>query len=332
MTTVVLTPSPHLRSPQTIERAMYAVILALLPGTAVGVYYFGVNAIRVFLLSIVGCLVLEGLALKIRGRGLEALKDGSAALTGLLLAMNLPSSTPGWMVLVGAIVAVLLGKQVFGGLGYNPFNPALVARVFLLISFPVALTSWPEPRAFPLSLDTVTKATPLGEMKTNLLMTGTIGDIANYGLMDPLLGRMGGSIGEISAAALLIGGIYLLWRGIITWHIPVSYLATVFALTGAYWVYNPERFASPVFHMVTGGLMLGAFFMATDYVTSPVTAKGMIVFGVGCGLITVFIRLFGGYPEGVSFAILLMNAATPIIDRYTRTRVFGTVTGKEART
>ncbi len=333
MTSPVLTPSPHLRSSQTIETAMYTVLLALLPGTAVGVYFFGLNAIRVIAISVIGCLVFEALALKMRGRDFEALKDGSAVLTGLLLAMNLPSSSPGWMILIGAVVAILLSKQVYGGLGYNPFNPALVARVFLLISFPVAMTSWPEPKVFPLALDTVTKATPLGEMKTNLLLTGTIGDIANYNLMDPLLGRMmGGCLGEISALALVAGGVFLIWRGIITWHIPVTYIATVFAMTGAYWLINPQKYASPVFHLVTGGLMLGAFFMATDYVTTPVTNKGMILFGVGCGLITVFIRLFGGYPEGVSFAILLMNAATPIIDRYTRPRVFGTLKGKEART
>ena len=332
MTLPVLSPSPHLRSEQTIEKAMYGVILALLPGTAVGLYFFGVNAIRVVALSMIGCLVFEGMALKMRGRGLDTLKDGSAFLTGLLLAMNLPSSSPGWMILIGAAVAVLLSKQVFGGLGYNPFNPALVARVFLLISFPVAMTSWPEPQVFPVSLDTVTKATPLGEMKTSLLMNGNIGDIAGMNLMDPLLGIMGGSLGEISALALIAGGVYLLWRGIITWHIPASYIATVFVMTGAYWLIDPQRYASPVFHMVTGGLMLGAFFMATDYVTSPVTSRGMIIFGVGCGLITVFIRLFGGYPEGVSFAILLMNSATPLIDRYTRPRVFGTVTGKGART
>ena len=319
----ILAPSPHLRSPQTIERAMYGVLLALLPATAVGVYYFGLNAIRVLAVAIVGCLVFEGLVLKVRGKSLEPLKDGSAALTGLLLAMNVPSSCPNWMVLVGAAVAILLGKQVYGGLGYNPFNPALVARVFLLISFPVAMTTWPEPQAFPMTLDTVTGATPLGEIKTSLFMTGTLGDWANMSLIDPLIGRMGGCVGEVSALALAAGGIYLIARGIITWHIPVSYLATVFVMTGGWWLLDPTRYVSPVFHMVTGGLMLGAFFMATDYVSSPVTGTGMIIFGVGCGAITVFIRLFGGYPEGVSFAILLMNAATPIIDRYTRPRVFG---------
>lgn len=327
----VLAPSPHFRSKMTIESAMYGVILALLPGIAIGVYYFGPNALRVLFLSVVGCLFFEGLALKIRGRDLSPLLDGSAICTGLLLAMNVPSILPSWMVLMGAAVAIGLGKQVYGGLGYNPFNPALVARIFLLISYPVAMTSWPEPKPFSFYLDAVTKATPLGDMKTTVMMTGTIGESAKVGLIDPLIGNVGGSLGEISAIALLIGGIYLLVRKIITWHIPVSFLATVFLMTGVFWLINPERYASPSFHLVTGGLMLGAWFMATDYVTSPVSGKGMIIFGVGCGLITVFIRLFGGYPEGVAFAILLMNGATPIIDQYTRPRVFGFPKRKEAK-
>lgn len=331
MTNPVLTPAPHLRSSETIEKAMYGVILALLPGTAVGIYFFGLNAIRVIVLCVVLCVALEALALRIRGKGMEPVKDGSAILTGLLLAMNLPSNSPAWMIVVGCIVAILLTKHIYGGLGYNSFNPALVARVFLLISFPVAMTSWPEPKPFTLSLDAVTKATPLGDMKMSLLLNGNIGEIANMSLMDPLLGRVGGCVGEISALALLAGGVYLIVRGIITWHIPVSYIATVFVMTGIYWLIDPTKYASPVFHMVTGGLVLGAIFMATDYVTSPVTAKGMIIFGVGCGVITVFIRLFGGYPEGVSFAILLMNSATPLIDNYTQPRVFGYPTRKEAK-
>jgi electron transport complex protein RnfD len=315
----------------TIESAMYGVVLALLPGIAVGVYFFGPNALRVLFLSVVGCLFFEGIALKMRGRDLSPLKDGSALCTGVLLAMNVPSILPSWMVLLGAGVAIGLGKQVYGGLGYNVFNPVLVSRTFLLISYPVAMTSWPEPKPFSFYLDAITKATPLGDMKTTISMTGKIGDTAKTGIIDPLLGNIGGSMGEISAIALLLGGIYLLFKKIITWHIPVSFLATVFVMMTVFWLINPERFASPTFHLVTGGLMLGAWFMATDYVTSPVTGKGMIIFGIGCGLITVFIRLFGGYPEGVAFSILLMNGATPIIDQYTRPRVFGFPTRKEAK-
>lgn len=325
---IVLAPSPHFRSRMTIESAMYGVILALLPGIAVGIYYFGPNALRVLFLSVLGCLFFEGVALKMRGKDLSPLRDGSALLTGILLAMNIPAGLPSWMVLIGAAVAMSLGKQVYGGLGYNPFNPALVARIFLLISYPVAMTSWPEPRPFSWYFDAVTKATPLGDMKTTVMMTGKITESVDVGFVKPLLGNIGGSMGEISAIALLIGGIYMLARKIITWHIPVSFLGTVFVLTGIAWVVNPEKYASPLFHIVAGGLMLGAWFMATDYVTSPVTGKGMIFFGIGCGLITVAIRLFGGYPEGVAFAILLMNGATPIIDRYTRPRVFGYPTRK----
>lgn len=325
---IVLAPSPHFRSRMTIESAMYGVILALLPGVAVGVYYFGPNALRVLFLSVLGCLFFEGVALKMRGKDLSPLRDGSALLTGILLAMNVPAGLPSWMVLIGAAVAISLGKQVYGGLGYNPFNPALVARIFLLISYPVAMTSWPEPKPFSWYFDAITKATPLGDMKTTVMMTGKITESVDVGFVKPLLGNVGGSMGEISAIALLIGGIYMLARKIITWHIPVSFLGTVFVLTGIPWFLNPEKYASPLFHIVAGGLMLGAWFMATDYVTSPVTGKGMIVFGIGCGLITVAIRLFGGYPEGVAFAILLMNGATPIIDRYTRPRVFGYPTRK----
>jgi electron transport complex protein RnfD len=327
----VLAPSPHVRSSKTIESAMYWVIIALVPGALVGAYFFGLNALKVMALSILACLAFEALALKVRGKDMSPLTDGSAVLTGLLLAMNLPSNIPWWMVIVGALVAIGIGKQVYGGLGYNPFNPALVARVFLLISFPVAMTSWPVPKPLSFTLDTVTGATPLGDMKTSLLMQGNIGAAADMNLVDPLIGNLGGSLGEVGALALAIGGIVLLARKVITWHIPVTYLATVFVMTGIYWIIDPVKYAPPTFHIVTGGLMLGAFFMATDYVTSPVTPKGMIIFGVGCGVITVFIRLFGGYPEGVSFAILLMNAATPIIDRYTRPRVFGYPTRKEAR-
>jgi len=327
----VLAPSPHVRSSVTIETAMYGVIIALLPGAFVGAYYFGLNALKVMAISIIACLAFEAMVLKIRGKDMSALKDGSAILTGLLLAMNLPSNIPWWMIVIGAVVAIGIGKQVYGGLGNNPFNPALVARVFLLISFPVAMTSWPVPKPLSFSLDTVTGATPLGEMKTSLLMEGNVMVAANMKLVDPLIGNLGGSLGEVGALALALGGVYLLVKKIITWHIPVSFLVTVFGMTGIYWLIDPQQYAPPAFHLVTGGLMLGAFFMATDYVTSPITGKGMIIFGVGCGVITVFIRLFGGYPEGVSFAILLMNAATPIIDRYTRPRVFGYPTRKEAR-
>jgi electron transport complex protein RnfD len=218
-----------------------------------------------------------------------------------------------------------VAKQVYGGLGYNPFNPALVARVVLLISFPVQMTTWTAPAPIGSGLDAVTTATPLGEWKTAVMLTGKLPETMQNGLGDYFVGHMAGSLGEVSALALLLGAAYLFWKRILTWHIPFAFLGTVAALSGIFWAINPEKYPDPLFHLLTGGLILGVFYMATDMVTSPVTNRGMVIFGVGCGVLTVLIRLFGGYPEGVSFAILLMNAATPLIDRYTKPTKFGYV-------
>jgi electron transport complex protein RnfD len=242
--------------------------------------------------------------------------DGSAALTGLLLALNLPSNIPVWMIIAGSLVAIGIAKMTFGGLGNNPFNPALVGRVFMLISFPVEMTSWPRPVPFSTAyLDAETAATPLAMMKGHF---GELPDTLNL-----FLGNMGGSMGEVSAIAILIGLAYLLYKKIISWHIPVSILATVFIFTAILNWIQPEAYASPVAHLFTGGLMLGAVFMATDYVTSPMNTRGMLVYGVGIGIITVLIRVFGAYPEGVSFAILIMNAFTPLINTYIKPKRFG---------
>ncbi|HQQ16250.1 MAG TPA: RnfABCDGE type electron transport complex subunit D, partial [Deltaproteobacteria bacterium] len=274
---------------------------------------------------VASCVAMEALWQKLTGSPIT-INDGSAALTGLLLAMNLPSGAPWWLVVIGSFVAIIIAKQIFGGIGNNPFNPALVGRVFLLISFPVAMTTWPEPRSFfTQTADATTGATPLGALKTAIFEHGTIGAAPEMNLMDPFLGNVGGSLGEISALALILGGVYLIARRIITWHIPVVYIATVAVLTGILWLINPEGYANPVFHLVAGGLMLGAFFMATDMVTSPITNMGKIIFAVGCGAITVVIRLWGGYPEGVSFAILIMNAFVPLINRATKPTKFGVV-------
>ncbi|MEI7503745.1 MAG: RnfABCDGE type electron transport complex subunit D, partial [Paludibacter sp.] len=245
--------------------------------------------------------------------------DGSAALTGLLLAFNLPSNIPIWMVIIGALVAIGIAKMSFGGLGNNPLNPALVGRVFLLISFPVAMTCWPRPIPFNLHyIDAETAATPLALLKGQFVQVPK--------LLDLLIGNMGGSIGEISAIALLLGFAYLLFNKIITWHIPVSILLTVFVFTGILHLVNPGLyFMTPFFHLLTGGLLLGSIFMATDYATSPMTTRGMLVYGVGIGIITVIIRIFGAYPEGVSFAILIMNAFTPLINNYIKPKRFGEV-------
>jgi len=296
---------------------MYGVLLALAPAALMGVYFFGLPAVKLYLVAGAVAVMVEWLVQRLMGREITAL-DGSALLTGILLAMNLPPSSPWWLAAVGAVVAIVLGKQIFGGLGQNPFNPALVARVVLLISWPVQMTNWVAPAPLFSGVDAVSTATPLEIMK----LQGPAA-LEKLSLLDAFMGLRGGSLGEVSVLALLLGGAYLLYKRYITWHIPLSFLATVFAISGVFWLVAPDKYANPLWHLCSGGLMLGAFFMATDYVTSPVTYRGMVVFGIGCGVLTMVIRLFGGYPEGVSFAILLMNAATPLIDRYVKPVPFG---------
>jgi len=319
-----LSSSPHIRAEQDSAQIMRAVIYALLPACAVSVYFFGPPALMVLIVATAGCVSCEWLCQRAMGRP-STVADGSAALTGILLALNLPPHSPWWLALIGAAVAIGIGKQVYGGLGGNPFNPALVARVVLLISFPVQMTTWHGPAPLLSGVDAVTTATPLGEMKTAVMLTGQLPPDLQGRFGDYFLGHMAGSLGEVSAAALLLGALYLFWKNILTWHIPVSYLGTVILVAGLFWWIDPTRYPNPLFHLLTGGLMLGALYMATDMVTSPVTGRGMLIFGVGCGLLTVLIRLFGGYPEGVSFAILLMNAATPLIDRFSKPKKFGYV-------
>ena len=248
--------------------------------------------------------------------------DGSAIITGVLLAFNVPSNLPVWIIIIGALVAIGIGKMTFGGLGCNPFNPALVGRVFLLISFPVQMTSWPKIGQLTSYIDAETAATPLSLMKQAVHGdTSALEQLPSA--FELFIGANGGSLGEVSALALLIGLVYMLWRRIITWHIPVSILATVFIFAGLMHLADPVMYASPVVHLFTGGLMLGAIFMATDYVTSPMTHKGMIIYGVCIGFLTVVIRNFGAYPEGMSFAILIMNAFTPLINNYCKPKRFG---------
>jgi electron transport complex protein RnfD len=276
------------------------------------------------LVSVVSCILFEYLVQKFVMKVKTTHLDGSALLTGLLLAFCLPSNLPAGIVIIGAGVAVGIGKMTFGGLGNNIFNPALVGRVFLFVSFPVAMTSWPQPGQWMKYTDALTGATPLGMMKEGLA-TKTIGEIMPEvpSFLNLFLGNTMGSAGEVAAFALLIGMIYLLIKKIITWHIPLSILGTVFIFTGILWLANPDRFASPLFHLLTGGLMLGAIYMATDYVTSPMTTKGMIIYGVGIGIVTVLIRVFGAYPEGVQFAILIFNGFTPLLNKYIKPRRFG---------
>jgi electron transport complex protein RnfD len=315
-TKLLLQSSPHARNTESVRKVMATVIVALIPAVVAGTIFFGLRALAVMAASVAACLIFEGLAVKVAGKPVkETLLDGSAIITGLLVAMNLPSNLPFWMVIVGALVAVVLGKHVYGGLGNNPFNPALVARVFLLISFPTAMTSWPV----AMGTDAVTAATPLGVLQ----MEGPVAALASASYLDLLVGNVGGCLGETSALALLLGGIILLVRRVISWEIPVTFIATVFIFTTITWLVAPDKHINPLWHILSGGVMLGAWFMATDMVTSPVTRKGMLLFGAGCGFFTCIIRLWAGYPEGVSFAILIMNGLVPLIDRYLAPTKFG---------
>lgn len=318
--------SPHVHHGDSVKKIMWTVIIALIPAFLVSIYYFGLNVIIITAVSIASCLLFEYLIQKFLLKRKPTLSDGSAIITGLLLAFNLPSNLPLWIVAIGALVAIGIGKMAYGGLGKNPFNPALVGRVFLLISFPVQMTTWPKPVPIGQVADALTGPTPLGILKEGAKGGVSVSDImANAGMPDyveMLLGQMGGSFGEVSAIALLIGGIFLLIRKVISWHIPVSFILTVFLFAGIFYLINPEVYVNPFFHLVTGGLLLGAFFMATDMVTSPVSPAGMLIFGCGCGLLTIIIRMFGSYPEGVSFAILLMNAVTPLINKGFKPKVF----------
>jgi electron transport complex protein RnfD len=317
---LILQSSPHVRNTESVRKVMYTVIAALVPAVIAATVFFGLRALLVMVVSVAACLLFEGIAVKVAGKPVkETLLDGSAIITGLLVAMNLPSGIPWWMVVVGALVAILLGKQVFGGLGNNPFNPALVARVFLLISFPTAMTAWPVTGFHALGADVVTAATPLGVLQ----MEGPLKALEGASYLNLFLGNVGGCLGETSALALLLGGIILLVRRVISWEIPVAFIATVFLFTAITWLVAPDKHVDPLWHVLSGGVMLGAWFMATDMVTSPVSRKGMLLFGVGCGFFTCVIRLWAGYPEGVSFAILIMNGLVPLIDRYLAPTRFG---------
>lgn len=324
MKRLVVSPSPHAFTGESVSRLMYGVIISLLPALGVSVFYFGIGMIIITGVSVISCILFEYLIQKYIMKVRPTHLDGSAIITGLLLAFCLPANLPFWMVIIGALAAVGIGKLTFGGLGNNIFNPALVGRVFLFISFPVAMTSWPEPGQWFQYTDAVTGATPLGILKEASGAAAAAEVMTQVpSTLHLFLGRMKGSAGEVSALALLIGMIYMLYRRIITWHIPVSILGSVFLFTGILWMASPERFADPAFHLLTGGLMLGAIYMATDYVTSPMTSKGMLIYGAGIGIVTVLIRIFGAYPEGVQFAILIFNGFTPLLNKYLKPARFG---------
>lgn len=311
-----ISPSPHIHGGDSISKNMYGVLIALIPALLVSLYFFGLGALIVTLTSVAACVIFEYLIQKFLIKKEPTLCDGSALLTGLLLTFNLPANLPIWIIIIGALAAIGIGKMSFGGLGNNIFNPALVGRVFLLISFPAQMTTWPVAGQFPMVyLDGQTGATVLSAMKEGAAVAPSYTDM--------LLGNMGGSLGEVGAIALLLGLAFMLFRRIITWHIPVSVIGTVFVFTGIMYLVDPTQYADPMMHLLSGGLLLGAIFMATDYVTSPMSTNGMLVYGVGIGVLTTVIRLFGAYPEGMSFAILIMNAFTPLINSYIKPKHFG---------
>ncbi len=322
MNQFTISGSPHVHGELSVKKIMYTVIIALIPAFLVSVYFFGWNAIRVTVISVATCVLTEYLIQKYLMKGENTICDGSAVLTGILLAFNVPSNIPWWMVVVGGIVAIGIAKMSFGGLGKNPFNPALVGRVFMLISFPVAMTTWPVPS--PIFSSTVTDALT-GPTTLGILKESGAAAVANINYWDIFVGNTGGSLGEISAIALIIGGLFLIIKKIIDWQTPVIIIATVALVSCICWLIDPTTYVNPLYHILSGGLMLGAFFMATDMVTSPMTTGGKCIFALGVGLITIIIRLWGQYPEGMSFAILIMNAVVPLINRGFRPKRFGVV-------
>ena len=307
---------------------MQDVLIALAPSMLVAVYFYGLSAIKLLLVAVIACMGAEFLIQKYLMRTKVTVTDLSAAVTGVLLALNLPPTAPWWVIVIGSVVAIGVAKMTFGGLGHNIFNPALVGRVFLLISFPVIMTDWTVPSSwFRPGVDAVTGATPLALIKEGLAQGQTVEQILSanpdltYGQM--LFARAGGSAGEASALAIILGFVYLLIRRVIRPHIPITIILTVAVMSGIFWLIDPSQYTDPLFNILTGGVLLGSVFMATDYVTSPMTAKGMVIYGIGIGIITVLIRFFGSYPEGVSFAILIMNSIVPLLNKYIKPARFG---------
>jgi len=311
---LVLNSSPHLHTKKSVPKIMWSVIIALLPAIAMSIYYFGLPAVWMITICVITAVITEILMNYMKGERISVI-DGSAIITGILLALTLPPSFRLTSAALGTIVAISLGKHIFGGLGHNIFNPALLGRAFLQASFPVAITTWTNPNTLKFAeIDAVSTATPLGTFKFEKIFT-------EYS--DLLFGNIGGSLGETSAIAILIGGLFLLILKNADWRVPLSILSTVLIFGGLFWIINPSQCPDPLFHLLSGGLLFGAFFMATDMVTSPLTTRGSWIFGIGIGFLVVIIRLFGGLPEGVMYSILLMNGVTPLINRYTRPRIFG---------
>lgn len=319
MDKLIVSPSPHLHTKTSTKSLMRDVVIALLPAVVVSVLFYGWAELLVLGVSVASCVLLEYLITRYMLKKACTVGDMSAVVTGILLALNLPATTPWWIVLIGSIVAIGVAKMTFGGLGQNVFNPALVGRVFLLISFPAQMTDWTRPQGFiGTGVDALSGATPLG-----LAKEGGVAAIESLDYLDMLFLNIGGSAGELSAIALIIGFIYLLVRRVIKPYITLSIIATVAIFSGIFWAVNPAEYTDPLFNILTGGLLLGSIFMATDYVTSPMSNVGGIIFGVGIGLITMLIRYFGAYPEGMSFAILIMNSVVPLLNKWFHSKKYG---------
>lgn len=329
---LLVSSSPHFKSDLTVNKIMRHVIIALIPVLIASVYFFGLRALFIIAVTTLSTVLTEHIVCLIQKKK-STIKDGSAVITGILLAMVLPPSFPWWMAVIGGFVAIVLGKAVFGGLGYNIFNPALVGRAFLQAAYPTAITTWSKiadwSKGVSMQLDAVSVSTPLAHIKSQMtnVSKGTLESISlePYSYLELFLGKIPGCIGETSAIAILIGAIYLFYKKVLEWRIPTFYIGTVIVFSGILYLVNPAKYPDPLFHVLAGGLMLGAFFMATDMVTSPVTKRGRMIFGIGAGIIVVVIRTYGGLPEAVMYSILFMNAFTPLLDRYTAPKVFGYV-------
>jgi electron transport complex protein RnfD len=315
--TLIIQSSPHFQDKDSVPKIMRTVIIALLPAVAVSVYFFRLRAVGLYITCLVACLVTEAIFLSVRKKPFHSLRDGSVVITGLLLAMTLPPSLSLELAVIGSVVAVAIGKQVFGGLGHNIFNPALVGRAFLQTAFPVAMTTWIPPAT--LSVDTATYATPLGNLKfQEAVVQGTLTPIH-----DLFWGNTGGCLGETSAIALLLGALLLLYKKTIDWRVPAGIIFALSVFTGIFWLSNPNQYASPAFHVLAGGLLIGAFYMATDMVTSPIFPRATWIYALGIGIMVGLVRLFGGFPEGVMYSILFMNTFVPLLNRFFRPRILG---------
>ncbi|MFA5849324.1 MAG: RnfABCDGE type electron transport complex subunit D [Bacteroidales bacterium] len=327
MKKLLVSPAPHLHGKESTRGLMRDVIIALSPSLLVSIYFFGFSAIKLALVGIISCVVVEYVIQRYVVKSSKTINDYSAALTGLLLALNLPPNSPWWLILIGSIVAIGVAKMTFGGLGQNLFNPALVGRVFLLVSFPAIMTDWTIPVSwFREGIDASSGATALSIVKEGLakgLNMDQIFQTNNFSYMEMLFSKIGGSVGEVSALALIAGFVYLLIRRVIKPHIPLSIIGSVIVITGIFWLVDPQQYADPIFSVLTGGILIGSIFMATDYVTSPMSTSGMVLYGVGIGFLTIMIRYFGSYPEGISFAILIMNACVPLINKFMLPKRFG---------